>query len=118
MKKANWAFVIVVAVISVLAVAPMATGQSTEGADAKERTIRDLVNEDKDLMTVELKSGTVMVVRILRETKDQIFAQNAVSSMEASFPRSKIAEIRKPTSKELDDLATRLEEQKKARSAR
>lgn len=118
MKKMNWAFVIVAAVISVLAVAPSVIGQSTEDAPAKKQTIRDMVDADKDLMAVELKSGTVMVVRILKETKDQIFAQNAISSIEASFPRSKIAEIRKPTSEELDDLATRLEEQKKARQTR
>jgi hypothetical protein len=113
MKKVNWAFVVVAAVISLLAVASSAIGQSTEGTDAKKQTIRDMVDADKDLVAVELKSGTVMVVRILKETKDQIFAQNALSNMEASFPRSKIADIRKPTSKELDDLATRLEEQKK-----
>ncbi len=52
-------------------------------------------------MILELKGGGLTEGRIIRETGDNVFLANSDGSMEVSFPRSRIARIRKPTDLEL-----------------
>lgn len=61
-----------------------------------------------DLMTIEFNDGTRVVAMITRETNNEVFLQNVMDTMEVSMPRSKIANIRKPTTKELNDLRKRV----------
>lgn len=114
MKRVSVVVSAIVVILSLALILP-AMAQQDENKGTGQQGIREMINADKDLVAVELKSGSVMIARIIRETKDQVFVENAIDSIEASFPRSKIANIRKPTQKELDKLADRLEEQAEAR---
>ena len=55
-------------------------------------------------MILELKGGGLTGGRIIRETADSVFLVNSDGSMEVSFPRSRIARIRKPTDLELEKI--------------
>ncbi len=55
-------------------------------------------------MILELKGGGLTGGRIIRETADSVFLMNSDGSMEVSFPRNRIARIRKPTDAELEKL--------------
>ncbi|MDP2929318.1 MAG: cache domain-containing protein [Candidatus Omnitrophota bacterium] len=55
-------------------------------------------------MVLELKGGDLTAGRIIRETRDSVFLMNSDGSMEVSFPRSRIARIRKPTDMELEKI--------------
>jgi len=63
-------------------------------------------------MVVELKSGGVVAGEIIRETKDSVYLESVDRSMEVSFPRDKIATIRKPTEKELKKIMGNMEGEK------
>jgi hypothetical protein len=98
------------ALIGVLCAAAMlfaSIGSLTVAAqDAAEKP---LVNEDGiEAVTVEMKNGDTAVGYVLKETSDQIFVQNLNNSMEVSFPRSRIAKIRKPTPSEIRKTRQRL----------
>ncbi|MFA5143589.1 MAG: cache domain-containing protein [Candidatus Omnitrophota bacterium] len=67
-------------------------------APATAAEVEDIVGK---LMILELKSGTLAAGEVLRETSDSIYLEHPDGSMEVSFPRNKIARIRKPTEKEL-----------------
>ena len=69
--------------------------------DVPEKTDEDISGQ---FMILELKGGGLTAGHITRETPDSIFMTNVDESMEVSFPRGRIAKIRKPTAKELEKL--------------
>jgi len=82
--------------------------------DERDTEIEDIVGQ---FMVLDLKSGDKGSGIILRETKNDIYLASPDGSMEVSFPRSKIANIRKPTDKELAKLKATLGEQDNAKKA-
>jgi hypothetical protein len=67
------------------------------------------VNDDGiEAVTLELKSGSKVVVYILRKTADTYFVQNLNDSMEVSVPRANVVNVRKPTAREIEKFQKRL----------
>lgn len=63
-----------------------------------------------NMMIIELKNGQKVSGKVTKETNDSIFLANPDGSMEVSFPRSKIANIRKPTDEEMVGIKENLAE--------
>ena len=102
MKKTAFLFSICV----ILATAALA---SPAYVMAQEASYQIPVNEDgKEAVTMELKSGTKVVVYIQRETADNYFIQNLNKTMEVSMPRANVAKVRKPTAQEIKETQKRL----------
>lgn len=88
-------------------------------AQTQEAAFQVPVNDDGiEAVTIEMVSGTKVVVYVLRETATDLYVQNLNDSMEVSVPRSKIASIRKPTEAEVNKVQKRLRDLKNQQPAR
>jgi len=94
MNKIFLAFLICIAVLMNTGVTSFAVEVEKVEKAAYQIPVND---EGVEAVTIVLADGAKVVAYILRETEGQVFLQNLNESMEVSFPRSKIAEIRKPT---------------------
>ena len=95
MNKIFLVFLVCVAVL-------MSTGTTSFAVEPEKAAYQIPVNDEGvEAVTIVLADGEKVVAYILKETEEQVFLQNLNDSMEVSFPRSKIAEIRKPTAGEI-----------------
>jgi len=64
-------------------------------------------------VALEFKDGSTVVVYMLKEGKDNIYVRNMSDSMEVSLPRSRIANIRPATQKDIQKMEKQLGIEKK-----
>jgi len=67
----------------------------------------------KKLMVLELKTGQKIAAEILRESKNSVYLALPAGTMQVSYPRSKVNNIRKPTEGELQKIRDSLEKTQK-----
>ncbi|NQT23341.1 MAG: cache domain-containing protein [Candidatus Omnitrophica bacterium] len=67
----------------------------------------------KKLKVLELKSGKKIAAEVIRESKDSVYLALPAGTMQVSYPRSNIKNIRKPTDEELQKIRASLEKTQK-----
>ncbi|MCX5678954.1 MAG: cache domain-containing protein [Candidatus Omnitrophica bacterium] len=81
-----------------------AVGAGSYPEDESAAPKADAVDISGQFAILELKDGDLAAGNITRETVDSVFLTNDGGSTEVSFPRDRVAKIRKPTDEELKKI--------------